>query len=233
MKAIVLFSGGLDSTTCLGLAVKQYGKDEVLALSIYYGQKHKKELLASKKICEFYQVKHQIIDLQKIFEKSKCSLLKQSNQDIPLSSYQSQQNQNYILSTYVPYRNGLFISVAASIAISYDADVIYYGIHKDELINASYPDSSIEFNNAIKKAIYIGSGKLVKVYAPFVNKTKGQIVKQGLRLNVPYKLTWSCYLGHNKACGKCGTCIDRQKAFYENNLTDPIKYEYRIPKDEL
>jgi 7-cyano-7-deazaguanine synthase len=111
--------------------------------------------------------------------------------------------------------------VAASIAISKDCQIIYYGAHSDDAAGNAYPDCSDAFNNAINDAIYIGSGEQLKVEAPFVNMNKAQVVKKGLELNVPYHLTWSCYEGMDKPCGKCGTCIDRQKAFAENGVEDP------------
>ena len=101
-------------------------------------------------------------------------------------------------------------------------EVIYYGAHSDDAAGSAYPDCSAEFNKAIGDAIYLGSGKSVRVEAPFVEWTKKDIVKEGLRLNVPYELTWSCYEGQDKPCGKCGTCIDREKAFELNGTIDPL-----------
>jgi 7-cyano-7-deazaguanine synthase len=225
MRALVLFSGGLDSTTSLALAIKAYGKENVVALSISYGQKHIKEIEASNKIAAYYGVEHIYLDLSKIFEYSNCSLLSHSNEEIPKGDYKDQLEQKKVLTTYVPYRNGLFLSSAAAIAISRDCDVIYYGAHKDDSNNDAYPDCSPEFTNAINEAIYLGSGKKVKVIGPFVDMHKKDIVKVGTELNVPYELTWSCYEGHEKACGKCGTCIDRKKAFLDLGLKDPIEYE--------
>lgn len=227
MKALVLFSGGLDSTTSLAMAINKYGKENVIALSMQYGQKHDKELIQSKKICEYYDVKHLYIDLTKIFEYSDCSLLKKNEKDIPEGDYKKQLKElnGSNLSTYVPYRNGLFLSTAASIALSLNCDVIYYGAHMDDAAMDAYPDCSKEFTDAINQAIYLGSGKKVNVIGPFVNMRKSDIVKIGLDLKVPYELTWSCYEGHDKACGRCGTCIDRKKAFLANGVKDPIEYE--------
>ena len=226
MKALVLFSGGLDSTTALALAIKEYGKENVVALSVSYGQKHIKEIEASNKIASFYEVEHIFLDLSKIFEYSNCSLLSKNEKDIPLGDYKAQLDKtNGNLSTYVPFRNGLFLSSAAAIALSKECDLIYYGAHKDDAAGGAYPDCSVEFTNAINEAIYLGSGKKVKVVGPFVNMNKAQIVKLGLELNVPYELTWSCYEGKDEACGKCGTCIDRKNAFIANGIKDPIKYK--------
>ena len=227
MKALVLVSGGLDSTTCLALAVKEYGHENVVGLSIFYGQRHDKEIKASIDVCKYYNVKHLFLDLAKIFQYSDCSLLKGSIKDIPLESYKEQleETNGSPVSTYVPFRNGLFLSSASSIALSLGCDEIYYGAHKDDAAGNAYPDCSKEFNDAIGKAIYLGSGNMLKVTGPFVNMNKADIVKLGLDLGVPFELTWSCYSGKDKACGKCGTCIDRLNAFKINGIKDPIKYE--------
>ena len=225
MKALVLFSGGLDSTTALAIAINKYGKDNVVALSISYGQKHKKEIEASNKIAKYYGVEHIYLDLAKIFEYSDCSLLEKNKLDIPTGEYSEQLKSTDTLSTYVPFRNGLFLASAASIALSKKCDVIYYGAHSDDAAMNAYPDCSKEFDDAINKAIYVGSGNKVKVEGPFVNLHKADVVRIGTKLKVPYELTWSCYNGNDKACGKCGTCLDRIKAFEENGLKDPIEYE--------
>ena len=226
MKALVLFSGGVDSTTCLALAIKKYGNDEVLALSVYYGQKHDKEIEAAKKIAAYYNVRLKQLDLTRIFEDSDCSLLKGSQQDIPEESYEAQlkKTNGAPVSTYVPFRNGLFLSSAASIALSNGCTEIYYGAHMDDAAGNAYPDCSKEFNNAINSAIYIGSGNILTVTAPFIGMNKAQGVKTGLELGVPYEMTWSgswsCYEGGDRPCGKCGTCRDRAAAFLANGITE-------------
>ena len=223
MKAMVLFSGGVDSTTCRGIAVDKYGAENVVALSIAYGQKHTKEIECSQKIAQHYGVEHLYLDLGKIFQYSNCSLLSHSDQEIPTESYAEQIEKTHgaPVSTYVPFRNGLFLSSAASIALSKGCEVIYYGAHSDDAAGNAYPDCSDAFNKAINEAIYIGSGNQLKVEAPFIGLTKAQVVKKGLELKVPYELTWSCYMGEDKPCGVCGTCIDRAKAFEENGVADP------------
>ena len=222
MKALVLLSVGIDSTTCLALAIKKYGNDEVLALSVYYGQKHDKEIEAAKKIAAYYNVRLKQLDLTRIFEDSDCSLLKGSQQDIPEESYEAQlkKTNGAPVSTYVPFRNGLFLSSAASIALSNGCTEIYYGAHMDDAAGNAYPDCSKEFNNAINSAIYIGSGNILTVTAPFIGMNKAQVVKTGLELGVPYEMTWSCYEGGDRPCGKCGTCRDRAAAFLANGITE-------------
>lgn len=223
MKALVLLSGGVDSTTCLALAKEKFG-DNVIALSMFYGQKHSKELESAKAIADFYHVELLTMDLAKIFAHSSCSLLQGSAEEIPQESYDEQlkERNGETVTTYVPFRNGLFLSTAASIALEYECDVIYYGPHADDAAGNAYPDCSEEFNNAMQQAIYIGSGKKLRLEAPFVDKTKKDIVAEGLRLGVPYELTWSCYCGTDKPCRKCGTCIDREKAFLANGVVDPL-----------
>ena len=225
MKALVLFSGGVDSTTCLAIAVEKYGKNNVIALSISYGQKHTKEIQAAEKIAEYYGVELKKLDLARIFEGSDCSLLSSSGEDIPKESYaeQLEKTDGKPVSTYVPFRNGLFLSCAASVALSNGCTEIYYGIHTDDAAGNAYPDCSEEFNNAINSAIYIGSGNALKVTAPFVNMKKADIVAEGLKLKVPYKMTWSCYEGGEKPCGVCGTCRDRIAAFRANGIMEELE----------
>ena len=223
MKALVLFSGGLDSSTCLAMAIEKYGRENVLALSISYGQKHQKEINAAKAVAEHYGVQLITLDLARIFEGSDCALLEGSQQDIPKGEYagQLESTDGKPVSTYVPFRNGLFLSCAASVALSRGCDVIYYGAHSDDAAGSAYPDCSSDFNSHISKAISSGSGEQLRVEAPFVELTKADVVAQGLRLGVPYELTWSCYEGGEKPCGCCGTCIDRAKAFAANGVSDP------------
>ncbi|HIW57044.1 MAG TPA: 7-cyano-7-deazaguanine synthase QueC [Firmicutes bacterium] len=219
-KALVLFSGGVDSTTCLALAIDKYGAENVTALSVYYGQKHSKELEAAQKIKDYYNVELINLDLSKMFEYSDCSLLSGSEEEIPHESYSEQikKTDGKPVSTYVPFRNGLFLASAASIALSLGCEIIYYGAHSDDAAGSAYPDCSAEFNAAMNEAIYLGSGKQVRITAPFVNMSKAQVVKRGVELGVPYEMTWSCYEGGDKMCGVCGTCRDRKAAFLANGL---------------
>lgn len=224
MNALVLSSGGVDSTTALALAIDRYGKDHVLALSVSYGQKHDKELQAARAVARHYGVEQLFLDLGLIFQYSNCSLLRQSTEEIPEESYARQIEKTggkVPVSTYVPFRNGLFLSAAASIALSRECGVIYYGAHADDAAGSAYPDCSPMFNEAMNQAIWEGSGRQLRIEAPFVRKTKAEIVSMGLSLGVPYELTWSCYEGGETPCGKCGTCIDRAAAFAANGVADP------------
>lgn len=238
MKALVLSSGGVDSSTALGLAVQKYGKENVIALSVSYGQKHDREIRAAKAVAEYYGVEQQFLDLSLIFQYSSCSLLQQSDKAIPEESYAEQLQKTdgaKPVSTYVPFRNGLFLSAAASIALSRDCEVIYYGAHADDAAGCAYPDCSPVFNKAMSEAVWEGTGRQLRIEAPFVNGNKADVVRTGLKIKVPYHLTWSCYEGGDRPCGKCGTCRDRAAAFAANNTEDPA-LEYgaseNIPETE-
>ena len=224
MRALVLCSGGLDSTTLLALAVEKFGNENVYALSISYGQRHKKELKAARDVARYYGVEQRFLDLSAIFSDSSCSLLAHSDQDIPKESYaeQLEQSSTSLVSTYVPFRNGLFLSSAASMALSLECSVLYYGAHHDDWAGNAYPDCSLDFVNAMNEAIVLGTGGELHMEAPFVQWSKADIVKKGLELNVPYELTWSCYEGGDKPCGVCATCIDRARAFRLNGIIDPL-----------
>lgn len=228
-KAIVLSSGGIDSTTCLGLAIEKYGKDHVTTLSVFYGQKHDKELQCAKQIAEYYEVPHYEVDLSTVMQFSNCALLAKSTQEVAKGSYASQIAcaENTAVNTYVPFRNGLLLSSVAALALSIypDDDVeVYYGAHADDAAGAAYADCTPQFTAAMNEAIRLGSYGKVIINAPLINMTKADVVRTGTSLNVPYNLTWSCYEGNDKACGSCGTCIDRLEAFKANNLQDPIEY---------
>lgn len=224
MQALVLCSGGVDSSTCLAIAVEAYGAEQVLALSVSYGQKHFIELTAAKNIAAHYGVTLKQLDLSTIFQDSNCSLLQRSDEAIPGESYQEQlkHTNGAPVSTYVPFRNGLFLSCAASIALANGCQEIYYGAHRDDAAGNAYPDCSQEFNDSMNSAIYLGSGKQLRVTAPFINMNKAQVVARGIALHVPFELTWSCYEGSEKPCGVCGTCRDRAAAFAANGLADPL-----------
>lgn len=227
-KAVVLLSGGLDSTTCLAIAIDKYGADNVLALSNFYGQKHSKEIEGAKKIAEHYGVEHRFADLEQAFALSDCPLLANSSQAIKHESYAKQladMGGAGTVDTYVPFRNGLFLAYAAAVAISLGAEVIYYGAHADDAAGRAYPDCTPEFAMFMNKAIYEGSGRTCQLQAPLIDKTKKDIVAIGMALDAPYELTWSCYEGGDKPCGTCGTCLDRAAAFKANGIEDPALKE--------
>ena len=226
MKTVILSSGGVDSTTCLALAVKEYGAKNVATISVFYGQKHQKELEAARRVAEHYGVRHAEYDLASVFRGSTCALLSGAPQEIEHRSYAEQlaERDGDGVSTYVPFRNGLMLAAAASAAgsIFENEDVrIYLGAHADDAAGNAYADCSEEFLSAMNEAISVGTYGRIRLVAPFAGKSKAEVVKTGLSLGVPYELTWSCYEGGDAPCGECGTCIDRAAAFAANGVTDP------------
>lgn len=230
MKAVVLSSGGVDSTTCVAMAVNELGSANVVTLSFKYGQRHEKELESAQKIADFYGLAHYVYDLTSIFAYSDCSLLSSSKEKPEHMSYADQiaRDGEGKVSTYVPFRNGLMLSAAAALAQSLYPEEecgMWIGAHADDAAGNAYADCSVAFNESMGRAISIGTYELVKLHAPLNRLNKAQVVAEGLKLGVPYDLTWSCYEGGEKACGKCATCIDRLAAFRANGCEDPIDYE--------
>lgn len=225
-RALVLSSGGVDSTTCVSIAVEELRATNVATVSVFYGQRHSKELECAKEIAEYYDLPHYEIDLSTVFSHSNCSLLQHSSVEVTEGSYEEQikHTDGGPVSTYVPFRNGLMLSAVASLAQSiYPEDEvdIYIGAHADDAAGNAYADCSQEFTDTIGNAIEIGTYHKVHLIAPLVTLNKAQVVKRGLELKTPYHLTWSCYKGGDKPCGKCGTCIDRANAFKANGVEDP------------
>ena len=230
-KALVLSSGGIDSTTCLAMAIDKYGKENVVTASLYYGQKHDKELECARKIAEFYNVPHIEEDISNVMKYAKdvCSLMK-GGADIQHVSYEEQvkSNEQGRVDSYVPFRNGLFLSIAAAYADSIfprEKVEIYYGAHADDAAGNAYADCTPEFAEAMNIAINLGTYGNISVARPLINWNKAEVVKEGLRLNAPYHLTWSCYEGGEKQCGVCATCRDRKAAFLANGVEDPVGYK--------
>lgn len=222
-KILVLASGGLDSTCLLHKAVKQVGASNVFALNMYYGQKHRKEME-----CFQWQMEHlgienyQVLDLSSIFAGYKGCTLLEGGGDIPHASYAEQlAKKPGVVSTYVPFRNGLFLSVAASIALQNDCSSVWYGAHADDAAGNAYPDCSEDFIDVMNMAIRFGSDEKVCLYAPWAELNKAGVVAEGIKAGMTqedFEHTWSCYEGGDKPCGKCGTCIDRKAALEANGL---------------
>ena len=224
-KAIVLSSGGLDSTTCLAIAVKKFGAENVSTLSIFYGQRNAAELVAARNVAKFYNVAHYELDIANVFSLSKSAMLDTSTEPLEKSSYAEQilKNNSARVATYVPFRNGLMISMAASFADSlYDDSIeLFVGVHADDAAGNAYADCREDFVAAMAEAVKIGTYEKIQLVAPFVNNSKADIVKVGLELGTPYHLTRSCYERGDKPCGHCATCLDRARAFELNGVTDP------------
>ena len=177
---------------------------------------------AAQAVSEYYGVELKTLNLTGVFAESNSSLLTHSDQAIPTESYAEQLKNSdaALVSTYVPFRNGLFLSAAASMALSLKASILFYGAHHDDWAGDAYPDCSQAFVEAMNRAIVEGTGGELRLEAPFVMWSKADIVRAGLALGVPYELTWSCYEGGDEPCGICATCLDRIRAFELNGCTD-------------
>ncbi len=212
-SAIVLLSGGLDSSTLLYYVKRNY---EVLALVFLYGQRHSRELKSALELA-----KRTGVDVKKVkipFPEIGSALL---DERLKLPTRLSKK----IPITYVPGRNIVFLSLAVSYAEAYGIDKIFIGVNAIDY--SGYPDCRPEFIRAFNRVIKVGTkqgveGKQIKVLAPFINMSKADIIRVGLSLGVPYELTWSCYAGGDRPCGKCDSCRLRAKGFREAGVNDPL-----------
>jgi len=223
-KAIVLLSGGLDSSTVLAMALEK--RYEVIALTFDYGQKHSRELESAKKIASHYAVVDHLImtlDLGRFTNSSLTDRLREIPHDRNRSKMASE-----IPNTYVPARNLVFLSVASSLAESIDSEAVFIAANAVDF--SGYPDCTPEFFEAFQKTLDVGTkagkqGRPVRVFAPILELSKADIVREAVRLGVPLELTWSCYGGGQLACGRCDSCILRLQGFAEAGVKDPIAYE--------
>jgi 7-cyano-7-deazaguanine synthase len=223
-KAVCLLSGGLDSTVSAFIA-KDLGY-ELFALSFVYGQRHDKEIESAKKIAKTLIVKkHVIFDID-IGQFGGSSLVDESIK--PEIDHSLEEIGKNIPNTYVPARNTIFLSVALGFAETVDADAIFIGATFADY--SGYPDCRPKYFKAFQKMADIATkkgvnGKKIQIMTPVLNLSKAEIIKKGSKLGVPFDKTWSCYLGKEKACGRCDSCLLRLKGFKKVGLKDPLKYE--------
>jgi 7-cyano-7-deazaguanine synthase len=212
MKGLLIYSGGLDSTTLL----YEYKDSIDLAVTFDYGSKHNaKEIACAKENCRRLGIQHLIIPLGFIGQYFKSDLL-QSGGEIPEGSYADENMK----STVVPFRNGIMLAVAAGLAESYGLDTVLLANHSGD--HAIYPDCRPEFIDAFSAAVKAGTYEGIKVVSPYCNITKRDIALRGKAIGLDYSLTYSCYKGGEKHCGKCGTCVERKEAL---EGFDPTTYE--------
>lgn len=232
--AVVLISGGIDSSTCLYIAreLSLSGKYRwVEGLSIDYGQRHHREINAAINVCRKAGVDHTAVNHRGIFPNT---MLTDPDAPVPSLSYDEIQG---VSPTYVPYRNGTLLSLATAHLVGlikeYDIEVgpngenesgLFFGAHAEDSANWAYPDCTPEFNGAMANAIYVGTYKSVRLHVPLQWMTKREIITKGTELNVPWNLTWSCYKGEELQCGVCPTCRARKDGFAQAGVTDPTMY---------
>jgi 7-cyano-7-deazaguanine synthase len=217
MKALVLFSGGLDSTV-LATQMKQEATETRL-LSIDYGQRHAKELDHSQKVADHLGLAHEILKLPQLGQILGGSSLTDKSMTLPEGHYAEESMK----STVVPNRNMILLALAGGHALSIGFDTIAYAAHAGD--HTIYPDCRPEFADAMNKALGLADWNDLNLHRPYVEMTKSDLVSLGEELNAPLQLTWSCYAGGEIHCGKCGTCVERKEAFALANIPDPTKYE--------
>ncbi len=216
-KGIILLSGGLDSLVSLGMTKDKYAIS--LALTFDYGQKSlKQEIKASKSICEYYNLRHQVIKLDWLKSITHTALV--GNTDIP-EGKDLDDSFSSAKKVWVPNRNGLFLNIAASFADGEDYDYIIIGANKEE--GQTFPDNSAEFIERINAEFEFSTQKHPKVIAPLLNYYKNDIVKLALENRIPLEYVRSCYADTEKHCGKCESCVRLKNALLYNNDTYYIK----------
>jgi 7-cyano-7-deazaguanine synthase len=217
-KAVCILSGGMDSTTATYIA-KNSGY-EIVALHFNYGQRtQKKELEAFNAICDELNIdKKYIIDLD-FFSQIGASALTDKNIQVPTGGL-----SDGVPITYVPFRNGIFLSIAGAIAEKEECEAMFIGVVEED--SSGYPDCREEFISSIEKSINLGTKDEtnIQIKTPLIHLKKEDIVKEAIKQGVKLELTWSCYQNEDKACGVCDSCRLRLKGFKKAGVKDPINY---------
>jgi 7-cyano-7-deazaguanine synthase len=219
-SAIVLLSGGMDSTTLAYLVKEQFHPDEMLCLSVFYGQKHQVELTFARETADRLGAQWSLLHLASVGAMLKSSLT-QPDIAVPHGHY-ADDNMKI---TVVPNRNAIMLAAAFGLAFSHEAEIVGLAAHAGD--HTIYPDCRPAFVDAFNEMERHSNGGQFPeavVFAPFLNMTKADIVETGEKLGVPWAQTWSCYEGGDQHCGKCGTCVERREAFELAGVTDPTHY---------
>ncbi|AUS09771.1 7-cyano-7-deazaguanine synthase QueC [Laceyella sacchari] len=225
-KAVIVLSGGLDSTTCMGIALAE--GYELYPITFHYNQRHDKEVEHARKVAAHYGVaeRHKVVDVSFLGQIGGSSLT-DTAMEVPTEGV-----GEGIPSTYVPARNLIFLSLATAYAEVIGAQVLYTGVTAVDY--SGYPDCRPEFIKSMEETINLAtklgvtSDEKLRIATPLISLTKGEIIARGLELGVPYELTTSCYQGEAEACGECDSCLLRLKGFKENGVQDPIPYKTKI-----
>lgn len=218
MKVLHVLSGGLDSTVVLADNVAQFGAANVMCVNFEYGSKHNaRERGAAIQICKELKVPLRLVTIVLPFT---SALLKGDEQaEVPEGHYEDENMR----ATVVPFRNGIMLAYAVGLAESLGFELVTIGAHSGD--HAIYPDCRPEFLRAMDAAACAGTYKNVHIIAPYAAMSKGDIVRAGAELGAPMELTWTCYKGGAKHCGKCGACVERAEAFMVAGVPDPTQWE--------
>ena len=215
-RIVVIYSGGMDSYTLLHRALAQGWR--VHALSFDYGQRHARELDCARAVTQALGIDHEVVDITGIQNLLAGSALTDS-EPVPEGHYE----EATMKATVVPNRNMILLSLAIGHAVSQGAEAVWYGAHGGD--HAIYPDCRPEFIEQMDRVAQVANYEAVRVAAPFMHLTKGQILGEGLAMGLDYRQTWTCYNGRVQACGRCGACTERLEAFAAHGVTDPLPYE--------
>ena len=219
-RMVVVVSGGMDSVT-LAHHVQAHRYEPHL-FSVDYGQRHVKELEMARHCAVRLGAQHTVVELPALSRLAAGSALTSDEVDVPLGHYAAPTMK----ATVVANRNMVFLSLAASLAVTLGAEAVATGVHAGD--HAIYPDCRPEFIEAMTRALRLATEGFAvpgfRVHAPFVSMTKADIVATGARLQVPFEQTWSCYKGGELHCGQCGTCVERKEAFALAGVADPTAY---------
>lgn len=216
-RGAIILSGGMDSATLLWwMLANGYAKEDMLAVSVNYKQRHSRELDCARELCKHTGVEHVLLDLSCL-----GSLLKGSSQSdpsipVPFGRY----DEPSMKTTVVPNRNMFMLAAAGAVAIANKMSHLLYGAHSGD--HAIYPDCRREFVMAMAQSFKLCDWSPLTLLAPFLQMDKGDICKEGLRLGVPYERTWTCYVGGDYPCGQCGACVERAEAFAVAGAKDPL-----------
>jgi 7-cyano-7-deazaguanine synthase len=216
---VVIYSGGMDSFTLLHRALAQ--GLAVHALSFDYGQRHVRELDCARQVCKALAVPHKVIDIRALSEVMAGSALTSLTSELPVP--EGHYEEESMKATVVPNRNMILLSLATGYAVTVEADAVWYGAHGGD--HAIYPDCRPEFVEKMDAVCRVANYQPVAIEAPFMEADKSCILAEGLNLGLDYAQSWTCYNGRERACGRCGSCVERLEAFAANGVTDPLQYE--------
>lgn len=217
--SVILLSGGMDSTVLLAFTMRTFEGDPLLAVSFDYGQRHRRELQHASMVCARLRVRHLICDLSGIGALLGGSALTDLSIQVPEGHYEDQSMR----STVVSNRNMILLSAAGGIAMSRKMARLGIAAHSGD--HAIYPDCRPAFLDGMANVFQLCDYHPVDLWRPFASMSKAQIAKLGSELNAPVQLSWSCYKGGARHCGKCGTCVERREAFAVAGTNDPTDYD--------
>jgi len=217
-KAVIIYSGGMDSFTLLHELLAD--SMDVHALSFNYGQRHAKELVYAEHVCAINNVKHEIVQMADIGNQL-LGNSSQTSKDIPVP--EGHYEEESMKQTVVPNRNMIMLSMAMGYAINIGANSVYYGAHAGD--HAIYPDCRPEFVAAMNQVGFVCDYKPITIVTPYMSLSKGDIAVRGVELGLDYSQSWTCYNGRLQPCGKCGACQERLEAMEFAGIEDPLEYE--------